>query len=105
MVMRLSQLLAELPDARLVGPGDVQVSAVSQDSRTVGTGALFVAVPGLKVDGHDFIPQALAAGAAAVAVQSDREEAWRPALAASAVPGLVVPDSRAALPRLAAAPY
>jgi len=105
MVMRLSQLLAELPGARLVGPGDVQVSAVSQDSRTVGTGALFVAVPGLKADGHDFIRQALASGAAAVAVQSDREEAWRPALAASTVPALVVPDSRAALARVAAALY
>src|SRR3954447_4231519 len=39
---------------------------VEFDSRAVGPGGLFVALPGERVDGHDFVPAALAAGAAGV---------------------------------------
>ena len=45
------------------------------DSRRVKPGMLFVAVKGERVDGHDFIPQALAAGAAGVV--DGREELAR----------------------------
>ena len=45
------------------------------DSRLVKPGMLFVAVKGERVDGHDFIPQALAAGAAGVV--DGREELAR----------------------------
>ncbi|TLF49673.1 UDP-N-acetylmuramoyl-L-alanyl-D-glutamate--2,6-diaminopimelate ligase [Halomonas urmiana] len=41
------------------------------DSRGVGTGDVFVAVPGVAVDGRDFIDQALAAGAALVLAHDD----------------------------------
>ncbi len=99
--MDLSLLLAELPGAELRGVG-VSISSVCYDSRRASLGALFVAVPGLKVDGHDFIRKALAAGAAAVVVQADREEKWR-SLAAGDTPLLVVPDSRVALAQIAAA--
>jgi len=47
------------------------------DSRKVKPGMLFVAVKGERVDGHDFIPQALAAGAAGVI--DGREELTRTA--------------------------
>jgi UDP-N-acetylmuramoyl-L-alanyl-D-glutamate--2,6-diaminopimelate ligase len=39
------------------------VSSIQYDSRLCREGSLFVAVPGLKLDGHAFIPQAVAAGA------------------------------------------
>jgi len=42
------------------------VSSVTEDSRRVLPGAVFVASPGEHVDGHDFVPQAAAAGAVAV---------------------------------------
>ena len=45
------------------------------DSRQVKPGMLFVAVKGERVDGHDFIPQALAAGAAGIV--DGREELAR----------------------------
>ena len=45
------------------------------DSRLVKPGMLFVAVRGERVDGHDFIPQALAAGAAGIV--DGREELAR----------------------------
>ena len=53
--------------AEVTGPGDRQrlVTAVTADSRAVGPGALFVALPGERADGHTFVAAAYAAGAAA----------------------------------------
>jgi len=62
MTTRLSRLIPDLPDAL----GTVPISAITDDSRQVSKGALFVAVPGAKVDGRDFIPAAVEAGAAAI---------------------------------------
>ncbi|HEU4572849.1 MAG TPA: UDP-N-acetylmuramoyl-L-alanyl-D-glutamate--2,6-diaminopimelate ligase, partial [Candidatus Limnocylindrales bacterium] len=56
---------------RAIGPaglGGIDVRGVTEDSRAVAPGDLFVAVPGLHVDGHDFLPAAEAAGAAAAIV-------------------------------------
>lgn len=50
-------------------------NAYSIDSRTLGPGDLFFAVKGERLDGHDFVEQALAAGALAAVVQ--REQAAR----------------------------
>jgi UDP-N-acetylmuramoyl-tripeptide--D-alanyl-D-alanine ligase len=46
--------------------GDERVIAVEFDSRAVGPGGLFLALPGERVDGHDFAAAAVAAGAVAV---------------------------------------
>jgi UDP-N-acetylmuramoyl-L-alanyl-D-glutamate--2,6-diaminopimelate ligase len=48
------------------------VSKIASDSRKVEQGTLFFAVPGTKVDGMSFVPQAVAAGAVAVAGEADR---------------------------------
>jgi UDP-N-acetylmuramoyl-tripeptide--D-alanyl-D-alanine ligase len=66
---------------------------VTVDSRTVGPGDLFVALPGERVDGHDFVAAAAGAGAAAALVAHPVEE----------LPAVVVDDPVAALGRLAAA--
>jgi UDP-N-acetylmuramoyl-L-alanyl-D-glutamate--2,6-diaminopimelate ligase len=50
-------------DARFAA---LEVTGTASDSRKVKPGDLFVAVPGAKADGLKFVPQALAAGAAAV---------------------------------------
>ncbi|MEU0632871.1 UDP-N-acetylmuramoyl-tripeptide--D-alanyl-D-alanine ligase [Streptomyces sp. NPDC005989] len=62
----------------------------ASDSREVGPGGMFVAVNGARVDGHDFVGQATATGAACAL-------ATRPV----GVPAVVVPDVTAALGRLA----
>lgn len=68
----LGSLLTELPGARLLrGERQTVVDAVEHDSRNARPGTLFVAVPGFTVDGHQFLPQVAAAGAAAVVVQAD----------------------------------
>ena len=46
--------------------GNIWIQALTADSRAVGQGMLFAALPGTKVDGSKFIPQALEAGAAAI---------------------------------------
>jgi UDP-N-acetylmuramoyl-L-alanyl-D-glutamate--2,6-diaminopimelate ligase len=50
-------------DPRFAG---LELSGIAADSRKIKPGDLFVAVPGTKSDGLSFVPQALAAGAAAV---------------------------------------
>ncbi len=89
--------LAEVAQAvgASVPPGadaDVTVTGVTLDSRAVTPGALFVAVAGERVDGHDYLDAA--AGAGAVAALTTRP--------GGPLPALVVDDTVAALGRLAA---
>jgi UDP-N-acetylmuramoyl-L-alanyl-D-glutamate--2,6-diaminopimelate ligase len=70
---------------------DVEVTGLTDDSRSVQPGSLFVAVPGFHVDGHDFVVRSAAAGAAAALVEHP--------VAATGLPQLVVSASRAALAR------
>jgi UDP-N-acetylmuramoyl-tripeptide--D-alanyl-D-alanine ligase len=75
-------------------PGATPFTSVSIDSRTLEPGALFVAVLGPRFDGHDFLPEAAAKGAAAALVHRD----------APAPPGLPlvrVPDTTRGLRDLA----
>lgn len=51
---------------------DPQITGISYDSRTVAPGHLFVAVSGSHVDGHRYIPQAIARGAVGIVYQ-DRD--------------------------------
>ena len=90
----LSQV-AEATQGRLIGR-DVDVTGVSTDTRTVADGQLFIALSGERFDAHDFLDQAITAGASALLVS---DESRVPA-GCSAV---VVDDTRLALGRLAAA--
>jgi len=84
-------------DGRAIGAAGlaaITVTGVAFDSRDVRAGSLFVAVPGLHADGHDFVGPAAAAGASAALVDH--------ALADSDLPQLVVADTRAALATAAA---
>src|SRR3984957_20487896 len=53
-------------------PRDETASGYSIDSRTVGPGQLFFAVKGERLDGHDFVEQALERGAVAAVVRQDQ---------------------------------
>jgi UDP-N-acetylmuramoyl-L-alanyl-D-glutamate--2,6-diaminopimelate ligase len=78
------------------GPADVEVTGLAYDNRAVGPGTLFFCVPGFTRDGHDFAPDAIARGAAALVVA-------RPL--GLGVPEVVVADVRAAMARAAAVFY
>ncbi len=71
--MQLSKLLSAVPGNPKQPVPDRAVTQVTDDSRQVAPGVLFVAVPGTIVDGHRFIPQALERGA--VAIVGEREAA------------------------------
>lgn len=62
--------------ALLADGGEGLISSVTIDSRSISGGELFVAIPGERVDGHDFAKAALDSGAAAVLVDDpDRARA------------------------------
>lgn len=77
---------------QVADPAVIVTGPVVIDSRQVGSGALFAALPGERADGHDFAGQAAAAGAVLVL-------GTRPA----GVPSVLVADVRAALAKLARA--
>ena len=66
-VLRGIPLMGETPDL------EMEINSISYDTRTLRPGGLFVAIPGEKQDGADFIPQAEAAGAAAILSQRPPE--------------------------------
>jgi len=76
----------------VTNPARLVTGPVVIDSRQAVPGALFAALPGERVDGHDFAGQAVAAGAALVITTRS-----------AGVPSLVVPDVPAALAKLARA--
>ncbi|SKB32129.1 UDP-N-acetylmuramoyl-tripeptide--D-alanyl-D-alanine ligase [Luteibacter sp. 22Crub2.1] len=91
-MMRLSAV-ALWTRGRLHG-ADVEVTGFSIDTRTLKAGDLFVALPGERVDAHDFVAAAAAKGAVAALVT-------RPVDAP--IPQVIVDDTQAALGDLASA--
>lgn len=96
--MKLKDILAEVPHRGVKDEADPEITAVTYDSRQVKPGSLFVAIRGLRLDGHDYLADALARGAAAVIVEEVSPRA-------DGVPQIVVDDSRRALAAAAAAFY
>ena len=91
---------AEVPGAR-DGSLERPVSGATLDSRRMAAGQVFVPLPGSRVDGHDFVATALAAGAAAAfcaVAKSDRvrRDLERAGIAANGRL-LLVPEPEAAL--------
>src|SRR3954470_21889230 len=75
---------------------DVEITGLALDNRLVQPGTLFFCVPGFTRDGHEFAPDAIARGAAALVVE-------RPL--GLGVPEVQVEDVRAAMATAAARFY
>ena len=81
----------------LLGDGPaVEIGGLAYDNRAVEPGTLFFCVPGFTRDGHDFAPDAVARGAAALVVARPLD---------AGVPEVQVPDVRAAMATAAARFY
>jgi UDP-N-acetylmuramoyl-L-alanyl-D-glutamate--2,6-diaminopimelate ligase len=86
--IELDSLSQAVRAERTVNPARVEIADLAYDARRVTPGALFVCVPGHKADGHEFAPQAIANGAAALVVERPLE---------LPIPQLVVRDAREAM--------
>jgi UDP-N-acetylmuramoyl-L-alanyl-D-glutamate--2,6-diaminopimelate ligase len=92
MMQVTAELVASLDAARVIGTLPEAIGTLETDSRRVRPGTVFVALRGAHVDGHAFLSAAVAGGAAAVVVETEVD---------LDVPQIVVPDTRAAISRLA----
>ncbi len=85
--------LAQALSARMLS-GDCRFDGVSIDSRNITPGQLFVALTGPRFDGHDYLNDVAAKGAAGALVERE--------VAGAALPQLLVADTRLALGQLGA---
>ena len=92
---KLSQLLTSIQPLKTVGDLDIEITDLIRDSRQAREGVMFVAVKGVAVDSHRFIPDVVSAGARAI-VCEDLPEQLNPAVAY-----IQVEDSIIALAHLA----
>ncbi|QQS38568.1 UDP-N-acetylmuramoyl-L-alanyl-D-glutamate--2,6-diaminopimelate ligase [Candidatus Woesebacteria bacterium] len=95
MKNKLLTLLKCLPNYQFMGK-DVLISGITQDSRKVKKGDMFVAIKGLNCDGHDYIQKAIDSGAACVVGEKLPDKSW-----SSLTAYVKVADSREALGLLA----
>ncbi len=93
--MNLPSLLRALPTYEIQNKRDLEITQITADSRQVQPGALFVAIPGVNVDGAQFIPEAIQRGAVAIVTHSP--------IPTYHLPIVIVPDARVALAHLSAA--
>ncbi len=93
----LGELVSETEGAELAqGEPTLPIGGVTQDTRRLQPGDIFVAIPGFDRDGLEFVPEALARGAAAIAAEQSP---------AQPAPFIRVANARRALADLAAAFY
>lgn len=91
--MRLGEITYDLDIESVNGHMDIDITGIAYDSREVQEGNVFVAIKGFRVDGHDFISDAIKMGAKAVVVQRD-------VVIDSEITVIKVKDSRQALAKL-----
>jgi UDP-N-acetylmuramoyl-L-alanyl-D-glutamate--2,6-diaminopimelate ligase len=90
--MTLRELMAGLQGSPQAG-ADVEVTGLAYRADAVSDGDVFFCVPGMKSDGHDYAPDAVARGAAAIVCEHPL---------GLDVPELIVNDVRVAMPLFAA---
>ena len=67
--MKLSKILVGLENLKAKGDLDIDITGLESNSKNVKEGYLFIAIKGFSVDGHDYINNAIEAGAKAIMVQ------------------------------------
>ncbi len=101
--MKLGDIIQNAGAVKVRGDLGLEVSGICSDSRKVTPGAMFIAVKGHDSDGHAFIGNALAAGAAAIVYED--EEAVSEYSESACAAFVKVEDSRRAVAMMAAAFY
>lgn len=94
--MKLNHLLERLQYEVIQGTDDIEITTLANDSRKVEADSVFVCISGAVVDGHEFVADVTAKGAAAVIVEKDVQ-------ASENVTVIKVEDTRYALALMSAA--
>ena len=94
---KLSRLLKGYPLLNLLGTLDQEVSSIAFDSRKVERGGLFVAIPGLKHDGSQFIREAIGRGASAFITEVPLDLLNGVGLSTKNITAIQVQDCRASI--------
>ena len=96
--MKLNVLIRHLDSKEVSDFNDFEITGITNDSRKVRPGCLFVAIKGYKANGHDFVEESLRHGA--VAVVSEKKLSLDPK-----IPQIIVRSSRKALSNLSCCFY
>jgi UDP-N-acetylmuramoyl-L-alanyl-D-glutamate--2,6-diaminopimelate ligase len=96
--MRLKELLGGIQVSETVGSTEIEVSAISTDSRRAAPGSLFACIRGGRHDGHDYAGQAAEAGAAVILAEEPVEVGRK-------ITQVLVEEVRPALARVSACFY
>ena len=105
MSKKLSSLLNKYPLEKVLGAMDRDITDLAYDSRKVREGGLFIAIPGIKVEGDKFIPDALDRNAHAFVTQAPTEKLIGLRGGNKDVTAIKVKDARHAMAWLAAEFY
>ena len=105
MLLNQQFISSVVPEARFLGTKMQELPGVAIDTRLLSKGELFVAIKGNRVNGHEFIKEALAKGAVGLMIDAENE----PALATLGVDAntlkkifvIVVPNTAEALLKIA----
>jgi UDP-N-acetylmuramoyl-L-alanyl-D-glutamate--2,6-diaminopimelate ligase len=101
--VKIGELASCLPKAELRGDPHVEIKGIAYDSRQVRPGDLFVCIKGFRFDGHDFIDDAMARGAAGLIVDKRSLQRDHDGIIQGSIPGIgsipiiYTEDSRQAL--------
>lgn len=101
--MKLKKVIENLVGVvKVEGKASIEVRGVSCDSKAVKDGYLFVAVKGSRLNGRDFINEAIDRGASAVVLEEEKDSSYA---FRRGVTFIYIEDARLALPEIARAFY
>ncbi len=95
--MKLSDIIKGIEIKKESGSMDIDITGMAYDSRNVSRGSLFIAIKGLRTDGHIYIKNAIGKGASAILAEDEPSGMTIPA----DIPFLISTDTRKAVAQAA----
>lgn len=96
-------IISHLPEAQYHGKQLTKHLTFAVDSRSVNKGDMFIALVGTRVDGHDFVAEAVTRGATSFLISASRQDTVKLLQATPDITYIIVPDTMHALITLSSA--
>ncbi len=97
--MNLERLVYNLKERQVIGNLNLEITNITTDSKKVSAGSLFICIEGFKVDGHNYITEAIQRGATAILISKKACLVNVPVT--PTITYIKVPDTRLATPIIA----